>query len=273
MNHHKAEKFFLAILVLAFASGCERSSPQTQASVLTPVAVPSVAQHHNPNINYDLNAANERFFIHLPNSYKAGQKYGLIVFIDSEDAVGLPSGWEGVLDARNYLFVAPQNAGNDQNISRRLGLAVLAVQQMKMHYSIDPDRVFAAGFSGGARMAGLLGFYHSDIFRGTIQSCGVDFYKPVPVDVATSSTDTSGQPYGLLATDATPAEIDAAKHVRFALVTGTNDFRHGNILDIYNGGFKREEFNAKLFDVPGMGHDVPGGATLTEILDFLESSS
>jgi predicted esterase len=272
MNRPKPQKIFIVILVLAFAAGCERSSPPTEARVVTPVTAHSAAHHRNPRINYGLNAANERFFVHVPRNYKAGQKYGVIVFIDSEDAAGLPSGWGDVLDERNYFFVAPQNAGNDQDRGRRLGLAVLAAQQIEMQYSIDPNRVFAAGFSGGARMAGLLGFYQPDIFHGTIQSCGADFYQPVPVEVATSSTSTSGQPYGLAASDATADEISAAKDVRFALITGTNDFRHGNILDIYNGGFKREGFKSKLFDVPGMGHDTPDSATLSEILDFLESS-
>jgi hypothetical protein len=47
-----------------------------------------------------------------------------------------------------------------------------------------------------------------------------------------------------------------ARQVRFVLITGSNDFRRGNILDIYHGGFSREQFQAKLFDVPGMGHDT-----------------
>src|SRR5205807_1808561 len=135
---------------------------------------------------------------------------------------------------------------------------------------IDPNRVYAAGFSGGARMSGLLGFYQSDIFRGTIQNCGVDFYRAVPMVVATSPLDTAGQPYGVLT--ATAAEVAAARQVRFALITGTNDFRRGNIIDIFNGGFAREGFQAKLFDVPGMAHDIAGAETLSAVLDFLEAS-
>ena len=240
--------------------------------MVTPAAAHSAVHHRNPHINDGLNAANERFFVHVPRNYKAGQKIRCDRVHRFRRRCGSSKRLGRYPDDRNYFFVAPQNAGNDQDTSRRLGLAVLAAQQIEMQYSIDPDRVFAAGFSGGARMAGLLGFYQPDIFHGTIQSCGADFYKPVPVEVATSSTSTSGQPYGLAASDATADEIAAAKHVRFALITGTNDFRHGNILDIYNGGFKSEGFKSKLFDVDGMGHDTPDGTTLSKILDFLESS-
>ena len=50
--------------------------------------------------------------------------------------------------------------------------------------SID---LYAAGFSGGARMSSLLGFYQSDVFHGTIQNCGTDFYRAVPMVAATSA--------------------------------------------------------------------------------------
>jgi predicted esterase len=167
--------------------------------------------------------------------------------------------------------VAAKNAGNDQPEARRLGLAVMGAMKVMNMYRIDPDRVYAAGFSGGARMAGLLGFYQSDIFRGTLQNCGADFYRPVPLDQATSQVDNVGKPYGLL--DASDNDVLHARETRFALITGTNDFRRGNILDIFHGGFERDRFKAKLFDVSGMGHDICDGVTLARALDFLESGS
>jgi hypothetical protein len=121
-------------------------------------------------------------------------------------------------------------------------------------------------------MAGLLGFFQPDIFRGTIQNCGADFYKPVPKVAATSPLDTAGKPYGLLLFNATAEEIAGAKRVRFVLITATNDFRRGNILDIFNGGFSREGFRAKLLDVPGMGHTTCSSEALAAALDFIEGS-
>jgi hypothetical protein len=67
-------------------------------------------------------------------------------------------------------------------------------------------------------------------------------------------------------------ELAQAKRVRFALITGTDDFRRGNVLDIFNGGFFREGFKAKLFDVPGMGPTICGGEILSASLDFIEGS-
>src|SRR5258708_31116143 len=121
---------------------------------------------------------------------------------------------------------------------------------MMKNYRIDPNRVYAAGFSGGAPMAGLRGFYQADVSHGTIQNCGADFYKPVATQAATSTVDPAGNPYGLF--DATTDEIGGARRVRFALITGSRDFRHRNILDIFNGGFAAESFKDKLFHLPAI---------------------
>lgn len=224
------------------------------------------------HVDYDLSPSNEVFFVHVPQDYSPQAAYGLVVFIDAGDEVGgEPEGWAPVLDGRKLLFVAPENAGNDQPAARRLGLAVMAALEMSRHFRIDPRRIYVAGFSGGARMASHLGFYQSGLFHGTIQNCGTDFHQHVPQVAASTQLDTAGQPYGFL--DADQDEIDGAHAVRFALITGSDDFRRGNILDIYNGGFAREGFQAKLFDVPGMGHDTADAATLSAALDFIDPSA
>ena len=267
------------LLVFALMAGmgaaCRRSEPLSEvrkgafwSEFGGPARTP---EHISPFIAYNLVPANERFFVYVPSGYTGAEAYGLIVFTYADPSARVPAGWQSVLDQRKYIFVAAQNAGNDQPHGRRLGLAVMAALKMMKIYHINPERVYAAGFSGGARMSGLLGFYQSDIFRGTIQNCGADFYKSVPTVDATSQLDTAGHPYGLL--DASDADVHGAKGVRFVLITGTNDFRRGNILDIFRGGFEQEGFQAKLLDVPGMEHDICDGETLSRALDFLEGGN
>jgi hypothetical protein len=224
------------------------------------------------HIDYRLGPRTEHLYVHVPASYSASaqDRYGLVVYLDPGDKIdGEPDGWQEVLDRRKLLFVAPLRAGNHWNVSLRLGIGVLSALEMERHYRIDPARIYVAGLSGGARMAGLLGFYQPDLFRGTIQSCGADFYQRVPQVVATSQVDTAGEPYGVF--DATADEIQRARQVRFALVTGSKDFRRGNIVDIYNGGFAATGYQAKLFDVPGKSHENADAATLAAALDFIEA--
>jgi len=228
-------------------------------------------KHRNPNISYALDPNREQFFVYVPTNYTGSTPFGLVVFTDPGDNVeGVPAGWIGVLESRKLLFVAAHNAGNREVYARRMGLAVLGALEMMRHYRIDPARVYASGFSGGARIAGRLGFFQSDVFHGTIQNSGADFYRPVAKVYATSSTDTAGLPYGIF--HASAAEVEAARRVRFVLITGSNDFRRGNILDVYYGGFAKSAIQSKLFDVPGLGHDTCDGETFLAALDFIEGT-
>ena len=257
-----------AALLLPFCAKGRVAKGQTGDFIATFGGDQLVPGRLDSHINYDLNPDTARYFIHVPTDYNSSSSYGLIVWTDAAESVnGLPAGWASILDSRQFLFIAAENAGNHQYDRLRLGLAVMAALEMTDHYRIDGYKIYAAGYSGGARISGMLGFYQPDVFTGTIQNCGADFYRQVPTVNATNWTSTSGRPYGVL--KATPGEIARARQVRFVLITGSNDFRHGNMLDIYNGGFAREGFHAKLFDVPGMGHDVPGPSILSEALDFL----
>ena len=231
----------------------------------------TLPSHPEPHIDDALHAASEAFNIHVPPGYAADGTWGLVVYIDPyDDPFGPPAGWAAVLDRHKLLFVEPLRAGNGQDLSRRLGLGVVAAEAMSRRYRVDSRRLFAAGFSGGARMAGRLGFYRPDLFHGTVQSCGADFDKPVPRVFATQAIADQYGSYGDL--DATAAEARQARRVRFALITGPGDLRHGNILDLYNGGFAAEGYTAKLFDVAGMAHSPASAATLDAALDFVDRS-
>jgi len=244
--------------------------PQRGDAVVRFPGGPLAPARQDPNIDYDLQPAGEAFFVHIPPAYSGTERYGLIVYMDPKDRVGAePPGWADVLDRRKFLFVAPQDAGNGQRGERRRGLAVLAALEMSRRYAVDPQRVYVAGLSGGARIASQLGFFQSDLFHGTIQSCGTDFYRHVPQVAATTAFDTTGRAYGFV--DATPEEIRDAQRVRFALITGDRDFRHGNILDLYNGGFAKSGLQVRLFDVPGMTHTNADAATLDAALSFVDA--
>ena len=259
-----------ALAALLFSAGAEARVAQGQTGnfIATFGGEQVVPPRLDPHINYDINPDTARFFIHVPSDYNGANWYGLIVWTDAAETVnGMPPGWANVLDSRRLLFIAAEDAGNNHYNSGRLGLAVMAALEMTEPYRIDGSRIYAAGYSGGARISGMLGFYQPDVFDGTIQNCGTDFYRQVPTVNATNWTSTTGQPYGV--PKATPGEIDRARKVRFVLITGSGDFRHGKILDIYNGGFARGGFQVKLFDVDGMGHDVAGPSILSEALDFL----
>jgi hypothetical protein len=259
----------LALLALLFvnASAAEsRDRVEAFAGDLPEVSAGS------PRINCAIDLRRELFAIHVPANYDGSQPFGLIVFIPAAGLIaGAPNDWDKVLEQRRLLWVAPQRAVNSLDGATRLGLGVIAARKMQERYKIDPRRIYAAGISGGARTAGRLGFFQPDLFRGTIQSCGADFPRAVPRVKAVASDREPGPRYGVM--EATAAEVQRArKNVRFVIVTGPGDFRYGNLLDIYFGGFNRDGFKAALIDVPEMKHEVCSGESLRRALDFLEQA-
>jgi predicted esterase len=145
-----------------------------------------------------------------------------------------------------------------------MGLAVIGILKTSEQYRIDPKRMIVSGFSGGARCALHLAFVHAGLISGSLSICGADFYEPVP---KVKANDTKG--YGVW-----PVGRDMAKRaksvVRFTFITGDRDPRCGNILDIYEGGFVRNDFHADLINVSGMGHQLCGPDILGRGLDYLD---
>ena len=211
------------------------------------------------------------FLLSSPDNYNSSTTFGLIVYTSPDGTVtGVPPGWADVLTKRKLLFIAAQGVGNDSDPAQRLGLGVKGAMAMMRLYRIDPNRVYAAGLSGGARTAAELAFHQSDLFRGTIQDCGSNYFRAVKKVAATSDKDTLGNPYGV--SEVSQNEIARARSsARFGIITGSNDFRRGNILDIYNDGFARDGFQARLFDIPSMGHQDCSAETLEKVLNYLDT--
>lgn len=153
-------------------------------------------------------------------------------------------------------------------------MALVSAQLMQKYFPvIDPGKVYIAGDSGGGRIASIAALNYPEVFHGTIQSCGTDFYKPVSrvavtdKDLADNIGRDEGRTYGLCTC---PAPDKAKDQVRFVLITGPGDFRHDYILDIFHGGYEANGFRARLLDVPGMGHEECSAQTLEEALTFIE---
>jgi hypothetical protein len=273
----------LVVAVVLFAGVLFARAEEHGDSIISFDGPPPKIANPSSKIKYDLDLAQEKYLIHVPANYTGAEPFGLILYLDPGDGLDkVPPDWALVLRRQKLLLAAPQKCGNDQNVDRRLGLAVLGTMKMQERYKIDSKRIYAAGFSGGARMANRLGFLASDLFRGTIQACGADFYQPVP-KVAVQPADAPAQlelsdlrheAYGVANADVSPEQIAVAKQrERFVFITGEKDFRYADIQDIYNGGFAKNGFQANLMLIPGMQHQPFDGGVLAKAIDFIQSSS
>ena len=130
------------------------------------------------------NPAAEKFLVRVP-AEKPPQGDGLLVFAPPWQKAQLPNGWGPVLDRFGMIFVTAARSGNEEDIvSRREPLALIAAQNVMAQYPVDPSRVLVGGMSGGSRMALRLALAYPDLFRGALLNSGSDvigtIYEPLP---------------------------------------------------------------------------------------------
>lgn len=230
-------------------------------------------EHQNKSLNYDFPFENEAFFVRNPSRFDPKKTYGLIVYINALPYLGLlPEGWGPVLDQKDLLFIAPFTAGNDRESVERRVLAVIAAQLMKRDYQIDPNRIYIAGQSGGARIASEVAFMHSELFKGTIQSCGSDYFRQIHFAPG-RGLDQQGNAY-VHDFGATKEEIDQAlKTVKFCIITGPEDFRQSDLTSIFEQGFKIDSPLARFYDIKEMSHENVSAKHLVEVIDYLDGKT
>ncbi len=144
-------------------------------SPLKASALPEILAHSKERLAAQaIDLSREIFVLYIP-SQQPPQGYGLLVFVPPWPEARLPDGWASVLDQHGVIFVSAANSGNDASpMGRREPLALLAEQNVVAQYTVDPARIYVAGFSGGSRVAMRLALGYPDLFRGAILDAGSD---------------------------------------------------------------------------------------------------
>ena len=215
-----------------------------------------------PFPNYDL--ALEKFRTLIPADYETNRAWGLLVWISPEDEARIPSDLAAEAQSRQMLLVSAYKSGNGRHPLDRFRLALDGVCNICREYRIDRTRIYVSGFSGGSRIASMLGVAYGDLFSGTLCICGVNFY------LATRSSGGENNPATYVPADGALAR--ARKIGRFVLMTGETDPNRSSTHLVAEKGFKQEAFkNLLVLDVQGMGHAIPKREELRHAMEFLEN--
>ena len=220
-----------------------------------------------PEQVYDI--AQERFSVTVPPSYdpEALDQWGILVWCNAGKAAQPPKDWAPVLDQKKLLALGAFNVGNDRAVAIRVGLAIDAAVNLRQRYpNLAAKRVYAAGVSGGAKVATMAVMGWPEVFDGAICCAGVNWYKDTPVP------DMPGKLYpATFHRPPLPVFTDARDHLGFALTTGPNDGNYQPVKAIYETGFLPDGFKyARLFDVPALGHQPAPADTFAQAIDYLD---
>lgn len=154
------------------------SNVELARRLLSPLAaaqLPQLLAHSGRRLSEQpINLADERFVMYIPPTAPA-RGYALLVFVSPWEDARLPQGWASVLDLYSVIFVSATRSGNDQSpLGRREPLALLAAHNIEQRYTVDTERVYVGGFSGGSRVALRLALGYPDVFHGVLLNAGSD---------------------------------------------------------------------------------------------------
>lgn len=119
--------------------------------------------------------AHEQFSLYIPAGPPPPRGYGLLVFIAPWPDLTRPRFWRPALDRHGLIFVSAARSGNDESVlDRRVPLALLAYENVRATFRLDPARVYVGGLSGGSRVAEMVALAWPDVFHGALLNAGSD---------------------------------------------------------------------------------------------------
>lgn len=213
--------------------------------------------------NYDVKK--EAFDILLPKNFRKDDPHGMFIWISASDKPSIPAEWEPLFAEKKLIFIGAHQSGNPRSVFDRMRLAIDANYNVRKLATIDPARVYLSGFSGGARVASMLGVCYADLFAGTICCMGVNFYTDVP-------TLDSKQTFRLGYLPHDDFVQIAKNECRYVLITGEKDFNLPNTQAVFTNGFQKEGFKAvEMLNIPAQGHSPPNAEWLKKAIEFLDA--
>lgn len=184
---------------------------------------------------------------------KKGQAKGneglpLILFISAGEQ---PAGWgqlQALCEQQGIAFASPYDAGNNTPMPRRVRLVLDVLDDVRQRHSIDPDRTYLAGFSGGGRTACGIAFALPELFGGVIPVCaGGDLREE------------------------TWLRHRVIDRLSVALITGTGDFNLSEVSRFRGPMLTGMGVRTQVTVVDKMGHGIPDSKTFAKVVEWLDA--
>jgi dienelactone hydrolase len=157
------------IFFLFIVFGCGTGNSRTKDSVKdqkfeTGKVISSVTCRDHYDVSYAL---------YLPKRYTPGLKYPVIIAFDPHAGGSLPLvKYKELADKYGYILMGSNDSKNGQDMNTS-GTIIDALFNETSRFSINPSRIYVMGFSGGARIASMIGLYNGGV-AGVI-GCGAGF--------------------------------------------------------------------------------------------------
>lgn len=187
--------------------------------------------------------------IQIPEKYNPDNPPGLMVYISPQNQINIPRGWLDLMETENLIWVAARESGNKTFTTKRILLTLAGLQYVQENYSINSNRVYISGLSGGGRIASMVATQYPQFFKGAIYNCGVNFWN-----------------------DVSEEQLNLIRENRFVFLTGTDDFNLNDTKQVYSKYKKANVKNINLMIIPRMGHTNPKKNRFAKAINYLDQN-
>ena len=119
------------------------------------------------------------YALYLPSDYNKNKKYQVLICFDPAARGSLiVKKYKDIAEKESFILLCSNNSKNRQGTLNKKFANVL-ISELKTRFSVDENRIYTMGFSGGARVA-IGAAVRTNKIAGTI-ACGAGFpgnYKP-----------------------------------------------------------------------------------------------
>jgi predicted esterase len=214
------------------------------------------------SISYDISA--QSAFLYVPGNYDGGDGWGLFVHISPSDKGGLPGGWDKIMEKQKMIFVSANGTQNSTSTIKRVVMSLDAMASVRKEYKIASGRIIVSGLSGGGLMSMLTAINYPEYFEGAISHSAMVF-------IIDQDYDGIGGSFLKYIPEREIKDL-AKKSIRWAFVSGTNDYNYKHIVECMKG-WNKMGFDVKFFEQPAMGHANCNEEWLDKIITWIEEKT
>jgi pimeloyl-ACP methyl ester carboxylesterase len=122
----------------------------------------------------------QHYQLFVPPTYRANQPHALIVLVSASGTPGEWARFEPLCRKYGVVFASPYDAGDDCAPGRRLRIALDVLEDVRQRLNVDTDRIYLAGFAGGARIASDIAFSYPEFIGGLLAIGGAGGLREEP---------------------------------------------------------------------------------------------
>ena len=102
--------------------------------------------------------------LYLPKGYTPDKTYPVIFFFDAHARGWLPiKKYHRLADSLKYILAASNDSQNGQSTAKRNEIIYAFMADVEHRFQVDSQRIYTAGFSGGARIAAGIGLFNKSV--------------------------------------------------------------------------------------------------------------